>query len=215
LVEAIGYNLLHRWFVGLNIDDPVWDRSTFSANRERLFNEDLPASSSSASSATPNGANWSVMSTSASTATSLTPGPRTRVSSAKTTTASHPLGATPRWTSGASSSATSDSGRINKGYDRQAFISGCRRLKVTPHVAAKDKHSSADGRLKRQAGYRQSLRIRKRIEAAFGWIKTVGRLAKTKLIGKPKLVGQALLCFAAYNLVRIGSLSCWWDAHHV
>jgi transposase len=41
LVEAINYNLLYRWFVGLNIDDKVWDHSTFSANRERLFNEDL------------------------------------------------------------------------------------------------------------------------------------------------------------------------------
>jgi hypothetical protein len=82
-------------------------------------------------------------------------------------------------------------------------------------VAAKDKHSAVYGRLKRQAGYRQSLRIRKRIEEPFGWIKTVGGLAKTKLIDKPKLVGQALLSFAAYNLVRIGSLSGWWDAHHV
>ncbi|ACM33578.1 IS5 family transposase [Acidovorax ebreus] len=41
LVEAINYNLLYRWFVGLNIEDKVWDHSTFSANRERLFNEDL------------------------------------------------------------------------------------------------------------------------------------------------------------------------------
>ena len=40
LVEAINYNLLYRWFVGLNIEDKVWDHSTFSANRERLFNED-------------------------------------------------------------------------------------------------------------------------------------------------------------------------------
>ena len=41
LVEAINYNLLYRWFVGLNIEDKVWDHSTFSANRSRLFNEDL------------------------------------------------------------------------------------------------------------------------------------------------------------------------------
>ena len=43
LVEAVNYNLLYRWFVGLNIEDKVWDHSTFSANRERLFNEDLAA----------------------------------------------------------------------------------------------------------------------------------------------------------------------------
>lgn len=41
LVEAIDYNLLYRWFVGLNIEDKVWDHSTFSANGERLFNEEL------------------------------------------------------------------------------------------------------------------------------------------------------------------------------
>lgn len=31
----------YRWFVGLNIEDKVWGHCPFSANRERLFNEDL------------------------------------------------------------------------------------------------------------------------------------------------------------------------------
>jgi hypothetical protein len=101
-----------------------------------------------------------------------------------------------------------------KGYDCKAFIEGCRRLKVTPHVAAKDKHSAVDGRIRRHEGYQSSLKVRKRIEEAFGWIKTVGGLAKTKLIGHAKLAGQALLCFATYNLVRMGSLGGWWDPHH-
>lgn len=39
LMEQLNYNLLFRWFVGLNIDDPVWDHSTFSFNRDRLFDE--------------------------------------------------------------------------------------------------------------------------------------------------------------------------------
>jgi transposase len=39
LMEQLQYNLLFRWFVGLNIDDPVWDHSTFSFNRDRLFDE--------------------------------------------------------------------------------------------------------------------------------------------------------------------------------
>lgn len=39
LMEQIDYNLLFRWFVGLNVDDRVWDHSTFSFNRERLFDE--------------------------------------------------------------------------------------------------------------------------------------------------------------------------------
>src|SRR3989344_743886 len=41
LVESLDYNLLYRWFVGLGIDDAIWDHSTFSQNRDRLFNEGL------------------------------------------------------------------------------------------------------------------------------------------------------------------------------
>jgi transposase len=37
LMEQLDYNLLFRWFVGLNMDDPIWDASTFSKNRERLL----------------------------------------------------------------------------------------------------------------------------------------------------------------------------------
>ena len=37
LVEQLHYNLLFRWFVGLAIDDMVWDHSSFSKNRDRLL----------------------------------------------------------------------------------------------------------------------------------------------------------------------------------
>jgi len=37
LMEQMDYNLLYRWFVGLAMDEPVWDASTFSKNRERLL----------------------------------------------------------------------------------------------------------------------------------------------------------------------------------
>jgi len=40
LVEQIQYNLLFRWFVGLAIEDPVWDHSVFSKNRDRLIEHD-------------------------------------------------------------------------------------------------------------------------------------------------------------------------------
>jgi transposase len=43
LMEQLNYNLLFRWFVGLSVDDPVWDPSTFSKNRERVLNEDFAA----------------------------------------------------------------------------------------------------------------------------------------------------------------------------
>jgi transposase len=41
LMEQLNYNLLFRWFVGLNMNDPVWDPSTFSKNRERLLEGDV------------------------------------------------------------------------------------------------------------------------------------------------------------------------------
>jgi transposase len=37
LLEQLDYNLLFRWFVGLNMDDPVWDATVFSKNRDRLL----------------------------------------------------------------------------------------------------------------------------------------------------------------------------------
>ena len=41
LMEQLAYNLLFRWFVGLNRDDLIWDASTFSKNRERLLEGDV------------------------------------------------------------------------------------------------------------------------------------------------------------------------------
>jgi transposase len=41
LIEQLDYNLLFRWFVGLGIDDPVWDPSTFSKNRDRLIEAEV------------------------------------------------------------------------------------------------------------------------------------------------------------------------------
>jgi transposase len=37
LCEQLDYNLLFRWFVGLSMDEPVWDHSTFTKNRDRLI----------------------------------------------------------------------------------------------------------------------------------------------------------------------------------
>ena len=41
LIEQLNYNLLFRWFVGLSPDDPVWDATTFTKNRERLQSGDI------------------------------------------------------------------------------------------------------------------------------------------------------------------------------
>jgi transposase len=41
LMEQLDYNLLFRWFVGLEIDDAVWNHAVFSKNRDRLLNQDI------------------------------------------------------------------------------------------------------------------------------------------------------------------------------
>ena len=43
LMERLEYDLLFRWFVGLGVDDPAWDHSTFSKNRDRLLDGDIAA----------------------------------------------------------------------------------------------------------------------------------------------------------------------------
>lgn len=41
LMERLDYDLMFRWFVGLGIDDPVWNHSTYSKNRDRLLEADI------------------------------------------------------------------------------------------------------------------------------------------------------------------------------
>ena len=43
LMERLEYDLLFRWFVGIGVDDPAWDHSTFSKNRDRLLEGDIAA----------------------------------------------------------------------------------------------------------------------------------------------------------------------------
>ena len=281
LVESIDYNLLYRWFVGLNLEDRVWDHSTFSANRERLFNEGLArvffervkhtagwarltsdehfsvdgtlidawASHKSFkrkddSSPPPEGRNPEVDfkgETRSNDTHQSTTDPqaqlyrKARGDKSRLCHMGHVLmenrnglvvdvAITPATGTAEREAALEMLQRsvmkkgatvgADKGYDCKAFVKGCRRLRITPHVASKAKGSAIDGRTTRHEGYRTSLKVRKRIEEAFGWLKTVGGLAKTKLIGHAKLAGQALLCFATYNLVRMDSLGGWWDAHH-
>src|SRR6185436_2857099 len=63
----------------------------------------------------------------------------------------------------------------DKGYDTEDFVNELRSMHVRPHVAqnTNGRRSAIDRRTTRYAGYGRSQRIRKRIEEAFGWIKTV------------------------------------------
>ena len=63
----------------------------------------------------------------------------------------------------------------DKGYDAEDFVNEVRSMRVTPHVAqnTSGRSSAIDGRTTRHCGYAVSQRIRKRIEEAFGWMKTI------------------------------------------
>src|ERR1700687_980017 len=86
----------------------------------------------------------------------------------------------------------------------------CRALTVTPHVAqnqARRGGSALGARTVRHPGYAVSQWIRKQVEEAFGWMKTVGGLRRTRYRGRQRVQMHAYLVAAAYNLVRIARLS--------
>ena len=102
----------------------------------------------------------------------------------------------------------------DKGYDAASFVGSLRQMAVTPHIARNDavtktgrrRRSAVDGRTTRHDGYAVSQRVRKRIEEAFGWAKTVAGLAKTKLRGTKRVAFKFTLTMAAYNLIRMPKL---------
>jgi len=98
----------------------------------------------------------------------------------------------------------------DKAYDTTDFVSTCRALKVTPHVAANDRRpggSALDRRTLRHSGYVISQQKRKRVEEIFGWIKTVANFRRTRYRGRELTQLAAYLVGAAYNLMRIARLT--------
>ena len=99
----------------------------------------------------------------------------------------------------------------DRGYDTRGFVRACRNLKVTPHVAQKQRsaidqtHHSPRG-LQGQ-GYRFSQRARKRIEEVFGWVQTVGGGRKLRYRGLARNRLWAEMTIAGYNLVRLAKLT--------
>jgi IS5 family transposase len=96
----------------------------------------------------------------------------------------------------------------DRGYDAADFIEELRTHNVRPHVAQNNsgRRSAIDRRTTRHPGYANSQRIRKRIEEAFGWIKSVAGMRRIKLRGLPKVDWAFTFAAAAYNLVRAPKL---------
>ena len=96
----------------------------------------------------------------------------------------------------------------DKAYDVAGLVAGLRALNVTPHVAqnTSGRCSAIDARTTRHPGYAASQRVRKRIEEAFGWIKTTGGLRKTRHRGTARVGWLFTLTTTACNLVRLPKL---------
>jgi transposase len=112
----------------------------------------------------------------------------------------------------------------DKGYDSGAFLLELEDRDIRPHVSMRQgrignrryqKQSelplvAARKRMRRReksVGHGISQRCRKKIEEAIGWLKTVGGLCRTRLVGRWKHQQQLEMGAAAYNLVRMRNLA--------
>ena len=279
LMERLEYDLLFRWFVGIGVDDPAWDHSTFSKNRDRLLEGDIAAKFLAAVLARPrvkrllSSDHFSVDGTLIEAWASMksvkpkdgsneppaegggrnaekdfhgqkrtnethasTTDPQARLykkgkgKEAKLCFMGHGLmenrhgllvDACLTFADGHAERVAvlhmveplADRPRritlgTDKAYYTEDFVNELRSMKVTPHVAqnTSGRRSAIDGRTTRHGGYAVSQRIRKRIEEAFGRIKTVAGQDKTKFRGRNRVGWAFTFAAAAYNLVRLPKL---------
>ncbi len=96
----------------------------------------------------------------------------------------------------------------DKGYHQKAFVAGCRQRHIAPHVSCKEgvQVAGLDKRITQSTGCQTSLRIRKRVEEIFGWIKTVGGFRRTRCLGIERTQASAYFVAGTYNLLRMARL---------
>jgi transposase len=96
----------------------------------------------------------------------------------------------------------------DKGYHQKVFVQGCREREVSPHAARKEgvHVPGLDERTATSPGYQTSLRLRKRVEEIFGWMKTVGGLRRTRYRGLERTQAWGYFVAGTYNLVRMARL---------
>ena len=276
LIEQLDYNLLFRWFVGLGMDEAIWDHSTFSKNRDRLLAGDVATEFfdavlaaarqhrllsdehftvdgtlleawASHKSFRPKGTDSSTPPDDPGNPTVNFRGEPRKNDTHQSTTdpdarlykkgvgrpaqlayLGHVLmenrsglivktRVTPADGYGERDAALLmvaevPGGRVtlggDKGYDYPAFVAELRHLEVTPHVAQNTtkRRSAIDRRTTRHPGYAVSQLKRKRVEEAFGWMKTIGLLRKLRHRGGPTVDWIFRFTAAAYNLIRIRNL---------
>jgi transposase len=272
LVEHLDFNILFRWFVGLCLDEAVWDPSTFSKNRDRLIEADIameflekviamaegqgliskehfsvdgtlleawaslksfkpkdnPPSEGPGSSGGRNeevdfhGEKRSNKTHASKTDPEALLAKKGKGKEAKLCHTGHALmenrsglvvnarvtqatGTCEREAATEMLAESVDRVRAtvgaDKGYDCKQFVKDCRSREITPHVAQKQR-SAVDGRTTRHPGYTVSLRVRKRVEEVFAWVKTIACVRKVRYRGVAKVSWIFTFAAAAYNLVR-------------
>ena len=277
LMEEIDYSVLYRWFVGMNLDEPVWDVTVFTKNRDRLLDGDVAREflcevvRQAQEKGLTSDEHFTVDGTLIEASASLKsfqrkdqkntppddPGnptvdfhgeKRSNETHESTTDADARLARKGKGKEAklsyhgnlltenrnglivmtevfqANGTAERDAalvmleqipggGRVtvggDKGYDTRDFVTECRHMNVTPHVAQNTKRSGGsaiDGRTTRHAGYDISQKKRKRIEECFGWLKTTALLRKVRHRGLEKVGWIFTFAAAAYNLVRMKNL---------
>ncbi|RVQ20504.1 IS5 family transposase [Sinorhizobium meliloti] len=257
LMERLEYDLLFRWFVDIGIDDPAWDHSVFSKNRDRLLGGDIAAKFLGAILSQPkvkrllSTDHFSVDGTLVEAWASMKSfkpkdGPRggngEPPSDSGGRNAESDFHGERRSNETHASTTDPDAKLYKKGKGKEAklcfmghglmenrhglLVDAClteasgyaervaalamiepfsdRPQAIT--LGADSRRSAIDGRTTRHCGYKASLRIRKRIEEAFGWIKTVAGQDKTKFRGRDRVGWAFTFAAAAYNLVRLPKL---------
>jgi transposase len=277
LMEEIDYSMLFRWFVGMNLDEPVWDVTVFTKNRDRLLEGDVAReflcevveqarqkNLTSDEHFTVDGTlieAWASLKSFQRKDQKNTPpedpgNPTVNFHGEKRSNETHGSTTDPdallaRKGSGkeaklsyngnlltenrngfiittevfqANGTAEREAGLVmleqipgghrvtvgaDKAYDTRDFVSECRNMKVTPHVAQNTKRSGGsaiDGRTARHEGYAVSQKKRKRVEECFGWLKTIALMRKVRHRGIEKVGWVFTFAAAAYNLVRMRKL---------
>jgi len=219
LVEQINYNLLFRWFVGLSIDDAMWNHSVFSKDRDRLIEREAVTELFNATheSRTDDESRLYRKSHAAPALPSylghvLSDNRHGLVANVRASQANGVAerDAAAQMLADVASKTKRKTVAADKAYDTKGFVQACREMNVTPHVAQNINRlggSAIDARTTRHEGYAMSMRARKRIEQCFGWGKTVGPLAQVMLQGLDKVDQLLTLTMAAYNLTRLRALA--------
>ena len=230
--ERPRYDLLFKWFLGLNISDEPFDASSFSKNRERLLAADAAhaffaevvgeAKRHRLLSAEHFTVDGTLLEAGASLK-SYRPrdeqepplhGPSAhREPSRPGAGCGADRGERVRRARGGGHDAGAQRERLrdagaDRGYDTRDFVAELRARGVTPHVAQNDRRrrSAVDGRTTRHRDYRQSQKRRKIVEQVFGWMKTVGGGRKLRFVGRERNRCWLEFTAAAYNLVRMAGL---------